>query len=341
MPIVRAPRPQSNFYMLDKKISEDKHLSWAARGLLVFLLGKPDHWRVSVQALVNETDAAVMPSGRDAVYRILRELQQVGYVNRAQSKSNGGTFSEVDYVVSECRLEPLTENPEAAPLTALPHTDQPHTANPTLVSTDTSVSIENGASTEVHGPAVEPSAGKKKRERKTPVSLQSFLDDNQAKGIPSITAEDPIYEWADKTHVPYEMLEICWGVFKERFVEVPAKKQADWRAHFRNAVKGNWFHLWFFDAEGVCRLNTAGEQARRQHGVNQPHAPVRLNKQESLEARNGEVARRWADGAGKRDGSSAGCAESMRHRGPPRRPSRHGGFDQIDYREGVNPDGSF
>ncbi|MGF6772895.1 hypothetical protein P3T18_005389 [Paraburkholderia sp. GAS199] len=146
MSIIRAPRPQSNFYLLDKKISEDSRLSWASRGMLIFLLGKPDHWRVSVQALVNETAEAAMPSKRDAVYRVLGELQAVGYITRSQSKGNGGTFGGVDYLVSEFPVDPLTENTEAAPLpdsplpaqpyAVQPDTDEPHTVKPTQVSTD-------------------------------------------------------------------------------------------------------------------------------------------------------------------------------------------------------------
>ncbi|MCK4121067.1 hypothetical protein HFK83_01535 [Ralstonia pseudosolanacearum] len=148
MPIIRAARPQSNFYILDKRISEDVHLSWAARGLLVYLLGKPDNWRVSAQALVNETTGASMPSGRDAIYRILRELQTAGYVSRVQTKNEGGTFTETDYMVSEIPLSPLTENPEAAPLTVQPLTVQPLTANPTLTSTDIETRTEKTARTE-------------------------------------------------------------------------------------------------------------------------------------------------------------------------------------------------
>lgn len=37
MSIIRSPRCESNFYVLDKQISEDKRLGWVARGLLVFL----------------------------------------------------------------------------------------------------------------------------------------------------------------------------------------------------------------------------------------------------------------------------------------------------------------
>lgn len=149
MAIIRAPRPDTNFYILDKKISEDKRLSWAARGLLIYLLGKPNHWTVSPAALVNETKDSAKASGRDFVYGLLKELLSTGYLRRIQNKK-AGQFDSVDYVVSETpeappaiENPPLTELPEAveaetapAPHTDLPHTDSPHTANPTLVSTD-------------------------------------------------------------------------------------------------------------------------------------------------------------------------------------------------------------
>lgn len=101
MSIIRAPRPESGFYILDKKISEDKRLSWAARGLLVYLLGKPDHWKVSVAALVKETAGSGKATGRDGVYSILRELEAAGYLVASQARQTSGRFGERDYVVSE------------------------------------------------------------------------------------------------------------------------------------------------------------------------------------------------------------------------------------------------
>lgn len=83
MAIVRTARPERNFYILDKRISEDKRLSWGACGLLVFLLGKPDHWKVSIQALVNETErAATVERGTN-------------FVGRAQSQG-APCFDELD-----------------------------------------------------------------------------------------------------------------------------------------------------------------------------------------------------------------------------------------------------
>lgn len=121
MSIIRAPRPASGFYILDKRISEDKRLSWAARGLLVYLLGKPDHWQVSVAALINETADSTKQTGRDGVYALLRELEAAGYLVKSQARGAGGKFDQRDYIV--------TETP--APLTA-----QPLAANPIQVSTE-------------------------------------------------------------------------------------------------------------------------------------------------------------------------------------------------------------
>lgn len=130
MSIIRAPRPTDKFYVLDKRISEDMRLSWAARGLLVYLLGKPDQWEVSVAALVKETAKSGRPTRRDGVYSLIRELESAGYLERRQARSEGGTFDRNDYMVSEAPLQD-------APLTA-----QPLAVKPTQVSND----LEQGLS---------------------------------------------------------------------------------------------------------------------------------------------------------------------------------------------------
>lgn len=130
--IVRAPRPRANFYVLDKRISEDRRLSWAARGMLVFLLGKPDNWTVSASALVSETSDCTRPSGRDAVYATLKELIDTGYMVRVPLRAENGTHGGVQYIVGETPRSPLPDQP----LPDQPDTDKPHTANPTLTRTD-------------------------------------------------------------------------------------------------------------------------------------------------------------------------------------------------------------
>lgn len=144
MSIIRAPRPESNFYLLNKAISEDKRLSWAARGLLVFLLGKPDHWQVSVSHLRNETKACSKPTGRDGVYGLLDELIKAGYIARVQGRAVGGKMGETNYYVSESPLpsSPLPSSPDTSspdtdsPLPAEPYPAEPYPANPTQVSNE-------------------------------------------------------------------------------------------------------------------------------------------------------------------------------------------------------------
>lgn len=151
MSIRRAPRPESNFYLLDKGISEDPRLSWAARGMLIFLLGKPDHWEVSTAHLIRQTDDAGKRSGRDGVRAILKELIDCGYVTRIPARSGKGEFGGYDYLVSEVPQAandddgnpgkpsetPGTENPSSvAPGTDSPAPDLPAPANPPQVSID-------------------------------------------------------------------------------------------------------------------------------------------------------------------------------------------------------------
>ncbi|MCL8303109.1 hypothetical protein M9Y59_27090, partial [Pseudomonas mosselii] len=118
MSIIRAPRPEANFYMLNKAISDDPRLSWAARGLLIYLLGKPDHWKVSPTHLRGETAGSAKPTGRDGIYGLLDELISAGYVRREQPRSESGVLGEVTYLVSET---PLPDSPyPAEPLPAGP-----------------------------------------------------------------------------------------------------------------------------------------------------------------------------------------------------------------------------
>ena len=130
MTIIRSPRPPSGYYVLDNAIIADGRLSWAARGMLVFLLSKPDNWRVSVEHLRRETEASSKHTGRDGVYAILAELENAGYVTHSQPRDENGRHLAAVYTVSE------------KPLPAFPYTAEPSTAATTLVSTKEATSTE-------------------------------------------------------------------------------------------------------------------------------------------------------------------------------------------------------
>ncbi|WP_157658619.1 hypothetical protein [Burkholderia ubonensis] len=100
--------------------------------MLVYLLGKPDGWRVSRTALVNETEGTRAHTRRDGVLAILSELIEAGYITRRAARGDAGKLAGYDYLVSEIPVSPCPDQPD----TDQPDTVQPDTANPTLVSTD-------------------------------------------------------------------------------------------------------------------------------------------------------------------------------------------------------------
>lgn len=91
--IVRGPRPKCNYTVVSKDMTENVTLSWAARGLLTFLLGKPDNWNISREHLAEQS-----PSGEAHVRTLLTELEDAGYLIRTKNIGNGKiTWNSVVY----------------------------------------------------------------------------------------------------------------------------------------------------------------------------------------------------------------------------------------------------
>jgi hypothetical protein len=73
---------------VDAEPIEDGSLTWQARGLLVYLLSKPDHWRTDRNHLATQA-----PNGLSAVRSILAELELAGYLTRERVRADGGRWS--------------------------------------------------------------------------------------------------------------------------------------------------------------------------------------------------------------------------------------------------------
>lgn len=103
----------------------------------------------------------------------------------------------------------------------------------------------------------------KAKKKSSEFTLQAFLDSCNASGETAIPENDPIFAYAEKAGIDSQMLSVCWEEFKAAFLPDTAKRQKDWRAHFRNAVRRNWYKLWFLKEGEAAQWTTAGEQARR------------------------------------------------------------------------------
>lgn len=105
----------------------------------------------------------------------------------------------------------------------------------------------------------EPVTSKKNTTGKPLVSLSSWIESTKAKGEKIIPDDDPIFEYASDAGIPDDWLRLVWIEFRTQFVE-NGKRQKDWRAHFRNFVRKNYYKFWWLDA-GQYKLTSIGQQA--------------------------------------------------------------------------------
>lgn len=96
----------------------DERLSLKSKGLLSLILSLPDDWRISIEGMTQFSS-----DGKDAIRSAIRELTDAGYITRAQTHSEAGTFSGYDYIVHE--------TPAASPSSGFPTMEKPTTGNPT------------------------------------------------------------------------------------------------------------------------------------------------------------------------------------------------------------------
>jgi hypothetical protein len=64
---------------------EDNRLSWRAKGILAYMLSRPDNWKINKTDLYNKAT-----EGRDAMQNALNELKDLGYLHVYASKDEKG-----------------------------------------------------------------------------------------------------------------------------------------------------------------------------------------------------------------------------------------------------------
>ena len=90
-----AKNPNNPYVMIDKRISEDSRLSWKAKGIMLYLLSRPNDWAINLVDVEKQST-----DGRDGVQSGVNELIELGYLERLQNRK-GGKFGGVEYIVHE------------------------------------------------------------------------------------------------------------------------------------------------------------------------------------------------------------------------------------------------
>lgn len=93
---------RKRYTAIDRDTLNDRRLSYRARGILAYLLAKPNDWTTNADAV-----AAAATEGREAVRTALTELECVGYLNRSKWRGADGRWHS-EWVVHERPPRPIS-----------------------------------------------------------------------------------------------------------------------------------------------------------------------------------------------------------------------------------------
>jgi hypothetical protein len=88
-----------NYFVASNQPFNDARLSWEARGVMGYLLSKPDGWEIREADLINQG-----PAKAHKVSRIIKELKEFGYIRRFRVRKSNGTFDWVSEIYESPHL---------------------------------------------------------------------------------------------------------------------------------------------------------------------------------------------------------------------------------------------
>lgn len=194
MAIIRQKR-KDRFSIIDNRIIENKKISFKARGLLIYMLAKPDDWKFYPDELAKHSDK----DGVKAINTALQEIESVGYLVRKRKRDNKGHFKGIDYLLYETPqvINPDSQNRNAGKRNA----DLRNSENGTLPNTD----IPN-TELDDDDDKVTSSAEQKKPMEEDPFSLANQANINVNSGLNKPIFVDYIQKLGNSV--------VCWAIHK-------------------------------------------------------------------------------------------------------------------------------
>lgn len=101
MSIIRVKK-NDKYFTASNEPFNDKRLSWETRGVIGYLLTKPNNWQVRMEDLEKQGTA-----GSHKLRRMLAEARQYGYMNRIRISNPDGTFDWITEI-----YESPSQNPK-------------------------------------------------------------------------------------------------------------------------------------------------------------------------------------------------------------------------------------
>ncbi|GIW49172.1 MAG: replication protein [Caloramator sp.] len=108
MAIFRVQKSKENPYIMINKFGIfDNRLSFKAKGILVYMLSRPDDWQFYESEILKHTS-----DGKDSLKNGIKELIKYGYIVRHE-KRELGRFAGYEYIVYEMPVDVVGEDEEA------------------------------------------------------------------------------------------------------------------------------------------------------------------------------------------------------------------------------------
>lgn len=123
-------RKRRSFTQVDNEIANNEQISWQAKGMMLYLLSKPDGW------VFYETDLIKRATnGRDSVRAIIKELLDYGYLKRGERiRNEKGHLGGYKYTVEDY----LYESYDGKSYIGKPYVGKTKVGKPYVGKTDTS-----------------------------------------------------------------------------------------------------------------------------------------------------------------------------------------------------------
>ncbi len=96
MKLIKIKHVSTKYVTISQVCVEDPRLSWGAKGLFMYLHGRPPGWEVNYHDLITRSRA-----GKSKITKYLKELQTYGYLNITKIKDEAGKWAGTEWLTDD------------------------------------------------------------------------------------------------------------------------------------------------------------------------------------------------------------------------------------------------
>lgn len=134
-----------------------------------------------------------------------------------------------------------------------------HVPNQYVASTD---SVQVDSTDSVHTKDNLPKDNQQKKASRTAITFSTWIEQCRLESRDPIPGDDPIFEYMKDVKLPLDYLRYAWVEFKRKYGDSD-KKYKKWNQHFQNAIRENWYGVWF-EKDDHWQLTTRGKQIEKE-----------------------------------------------------------------------------